>query len=79
MVEFLQAYGGWILIGVLFFLMMRMRGGGMGCGMGHGGHEGHQDSRRASGQDEPEAQPKTQEAAGAEERTPVSSGRHRGC
>ena len=79
MAEFFEAYGGWIVIGVLFLLMMRMHGGGMGCGMGHGGHEGHQDSRKASGQAEPEAQPKAQETAGAKERRPVSGGRHRGC
>ncbi len=30
MLEFLQAYGGWIVLGLFFLLMMR----GGGCGMG---------------------------------------------
>lgn len=44
MIEFLQVYGSWILIGLFFLAMMRMHGshGGMGCGMG-GGHQ-HQPS-----------------------------------
>ena len=37
--QFLQTYGIWIVLGVVFILMMRMCGGGMhgsrgGCGMG---------------------------------------------
>ncbi len=34
MLEFFQAYGSWILFGLLFLFMLRMHGGG-GCGMGH--------------------------------------------
>ena len=36
MLEFLQTYGVWILLGLFFILMMRSHGsrGGMGCGMG---------------------------------------------
>ena len=47
MIEFLQAYGSWIFIGLLFLVMMRMNGsqGGMGCGMG-GGHQRQPDQDR---------------------------------
>ncbi len=39
--EFLQAYGTWIVFGLVFVLMMRMCGsGGGGCGMGHS-HQPH--------------------------------------
>ena len=37
MLQFLQTYGVWILLGAFFILMMRMHGGahgGAGCGMG---------------------------------------------
>ena len=36
--EVVQANGTWIVLGIAFLLMMRMHGGGMGCGAGHGGH-----------------------------------------
>ena len=36
--EFIQANSTWIVLGVFFLLMMRMHGGGMGCGAGHAGH-----------------------------------------
>ncbi len=40
MFEFVQAYGSWIVLGLLFLVMMRMHGshGGMGCGMGSHDH-----------------------------------------
>jgi hypothetical protein len=43
-IEFLQAYGSWILIGLFFLFMMRMHGGhgGSGCGMGGHDHSSHQ-------------------------------------
>jgi len=40
MLEFLQAYGLWIVLGGAFLFLM-MRGGG--CGMGHSKHQGHDD------------------------------------
>ncbi len=41
MLEFLQTYGVWILLGLFFIAMMRSHGshGGMGCGMGNHDHE----------------------------------------
>jgi len=45
MIEFLQAYGFWIIIGLFFLAMMRMHGGGQssgGCGMG-GDHQHQSD------------------------------------
>ena len=36
--EFLQAYGSWIIGGLLLLLMLRMHGGGMGCGGGQSDH-----------------------------------------
>lgn len=36
MLEFLQSYGTWIILGVVFVLMLQMHGGGGGCGMSHG-------------------------------------------
>lgn len=36
MEQFLLAYGGWILIGLVFLLMLRLHGSGAGCGVGHG-------------------------------------------
>ena len=36
MIEFLQSYGIWIFFGLLFLMMFRGRGRGMGCcGGGH--------------------------------------------
>jgi hypothetical protein len=40
MLEFLQSYGLWILLGGGFLFLMT-RGGG--CGMGHGQNAGHED------------------------------------
>lgn len=37
--EFIQANSTWIVLGLLFLLMMRMHGGGMGCGGSHGDHK----------------------------------------
>ena len=43
--EFLQAYGTWIVFGLIFLLMMRMcGGGGGGCGMGHSSKPREQDT-----------------------------------
>jgi hypothetical protein len=40
MIEFLQTYGIWIVIGALFLLMVFGKGGcGMGCGMGSYKHD----------------------------------------
>lgn len=36
--EFLQAYGSWIIGGLLLLLMLRMHSGGMGCGAVHSDH-----------------------------------------
>lgn len=38
MIEFLQAYGTWIILAGLFILMLRMHAGGGGCGMDHASH-----------------------------------------
>lgn len=36
MEEFLRNYGQWIFVGVMFLVMMRLHGSGMGCcGGGH--------------------------------------------
>lgn len=36
MTEFLQQYGQWIFLAVVFLVMMRLHGSGMGCcGTGH--------------------------------------------
>ncbi|MFQ6058532.1 MAG: hypothetical protein ACE5MB_06620 [Anaerolineae bacterium] len=45
MIEFLQAYGSWILFGLFFLVLMRMHGsrGGMGCGMGGHQHQAEED------------------------------------
>lgn len=57
MIAFLQTYGFWIILIVLFLLMMRMHGGhgmGGGCGMGgmehdqQGGHHHHTDGEPKS-------------------------------
>lgn len=57
MIAFLQTYGFWIILGVLFLLMMRMHSGhGMGgcCGMGgmehdqQGGRHHHTDGEPKS-------------------------------
>lgn len=59
MIEFLQAYGSWILFGLFFLVMMRMHGsqGGMGCGMGghdHGGRaEIPAEKREGQGEEQP--------------------------
>lgn len=56
MIEFLQAYGSWIFIGLFFLVMMRMHGShsGMGCGM-RGGHQRQpdQDQEENSSDDAP--------------------------
>ncbi len=43
--EFLQSYGIWMVLGVLFLFMVRAHGhgghGGGGCGMGGHGHTKH--------------------------------------
>lgn len=56
MIEFLQAYGSWIFIGLFFLVMMRMHGShsGMGCGMGRGHqHQSDQDQEENSSDDAP--------------------------
>lgn len=41
MLGFLQAYGDWIVAGLLLLMMLRMHGrrGGIGCGMGCHDHQ----------------------------------------
>lgn len=58
MEQFLQAYGGWILIGLFFLLMLGLHGSGAGCGMGHGDHAEPRDrSQRPPATDDPSDQP----------------------
>jgi len=60
MTEFLQSYGLWIFLGVIFLLMMfgRARGQGMGGGCcGTGGQQRDQenpDDKKKEGQQKPE-------------------------
>lgn len=63
MAEFLQSYGLWILLGLIFLLMMwgRVRGRGMGggcCGTGGQQHDHQQDAgdKKKEGQQKPEEQ-----------------------
>ncbi|MEE8372221.1 MAG: hypothetical protein V3R87_00600 [Dehalococcoidia bacterium] len=50
MVEFLQAYGTWIFLGLLFLLVLRSgRGSGSCCGMGD-----HADPRQEDRKESPE-------------------------
>ncbi len=44
MEQFLQAYGGWIVIGLFFLFMLRLHGSGAGCGMGHDDHREPRDA-----------------------------------
>ncbi len=54
MIEFLQAYGSWILFGALLLIMMRVHGGhgGGGCGMGRG-HQHSPDQDEEGSEDAP--------------------------
>lgn len=45
MIEFLQAYGTWIVLAGFFILMLRMHAGGGGCGMGHPEHGASTDEK----------------------------------
>jgi hypothetical protein len=69
MLEFVQAYGNWIVLGLLFLLMMRLHGshGGMGCGMGSHHHQ-------PTGSHDPE--PGEEQDSGADSQKP---GRSTGC
>ena len=52
MIEFLQNYGIWILLGLFFLLMLRGHGHGMCCGMGsHHKHHGGDKQSKTSGGD----------------------------
>lgn len=61
MEQFLQAYGGWLLIGLVFLLMLRLHGRGAGCGMGHGDHSELRDAsqRPSPATDDPSVQTKS--------------------
>ena len=53
MVEFLQAYGIWIFLGLLFLLVLRSgRGSGFSCGMGD-----HADRRQEDNEESLEQEP----------------------
>lgn len=53
MVEFLQAYGIWIFLGLLFLLVLRSgRGSGSCCGVGD-----HADRRQEDRKESPEQEP----------------------
>lgn len=67
--EFIQANFTWIALGVFFLLMMRMHGGGMGCGGGHGDHGGKQEPAPPAG-----TTPRTVSDRQPGEREPVGSG-----
>jgi len=59
MAEFLQSYGLWIFLGLMFSLMVwgHVRGRGMGCcGMGDHQHDHEQNStdKRKEGKQQPE-------------------------
>jgi len=59
MIEFLQAYGVWILFGLFFLVMMRMHGspGGTGCGMGGHDHGSHDEPAAEKREDQGEEEP----------------------
>jgi hypothetical protein len=81
MLEFLQSYGIWILLGGGFLFLMT-RGGG--CGMGHSQSQSHEHegkdretgSRSFAGQsrpDDPTSQPIADEANREDVKTPVGA------
>ena len=57
MVEFLERYGQWILIGVLFLFMFGLHGRGMGCGMGGNRREGKSDPEAETDKGKKDGQP----------------------
>jgi len=58
MIEFLQSYGIWILLGLFFLLMLRGHGHGMCCGMGnHQEHYGGDKQIKANGRDTEDGRP----------------------
>lgn len=64
MFEFVQTYGSWIVLGLLFLVMMRMHGshgGAGGCGMGC--HD-HSRERSAEAQDSPGGEPRPEQSPG---------------
>lgn len=87
MIEFLQTYGVWLLLGALFILMMRAHGshGGMGCGMGsHQDHGGQSTTDATDTRDDSTATRPTGKQPGRDEvgtgaNTSHSSHRSGGC
>lgn len=75
MEQFLQAYGGWILIGLFFLLMLRLHGSGSGCCMGH---RDHAQPRDASQRPSPTADDPSDQSKFPKGQPPTTSGAH-GC
>ena len=83
MIEFLQTYGVWLLLGALFILMMRSHGsrGGMGCGMGSHNHESQSTTGTTGGTARPDSSgtPIKREEAGVGIGEPTPPRRSGGC
>lgn len=78
MEQFLQAYGGWIVLGLFFLFMLRLHGSGSGCGMGHDDHRAaHDPGRREAARDA--STEETGPARDAGKEGPTAAQRSGGC